>query len=79
MNNGHELRLDLARARQRELIVAGERARMDARSSQSGDERADAMRPSSGKHRSRAVRRARLIGLMLRRARLSAVREQGPC
>ena len=35
MNNGHELRLDLAHARQRELIAAGERARMDGRAWQS--------------------------------------------
>jgi hypothetical protein len=79
MNNGHELRLDLAHARQRELIAAGERARMDDRSSQAGDHRAAATRSSTGKHRSRVARRARLIGLMLRRARLSAAREQGPC
>ena len=79
MNNGHELRLDLAHARQRELIAAGERARMDRRSSQSGDQDAAATRASTGEHRSRPSWRARLTGVMLRRARLSTVRDQGPC
>lgn len=75
MNNRHEFRLDLAHARQRELLAAGERAR----SQQAGDERADAARSSTSEHSSRAARRARLAGVMLRRARPSAVREQGPC
>jgi hypothetical protein len=79
MNNRHELRLDLAHARQRELLAAGERARM-GRAQPSGDERAVATRSGTAEHRSGSARRAVLIGLlMIRRARLSAVREQGPC
>jgi hypothetical protein len=79
MNSGHELRLDLAHARQRELIAAGERARMDGLSSQSRERDAAATRTSTGEHRSRAAWRARLSAVMLRRAGLSAVRDQGPC
>jgi hypothetical protein len=77
MNHHHELRLDLARARQRELLAAGERART-GRPAQSGDERAVGKSSSTAKHRSRTARRARLIGLMLRLARLSQAREQSP-
>jgi hypothetical protein len=79
MNNGHELRLDLAHARQRELIAAGERARMDGRSPRHGDKDAAAARSSTGGHPSRASWRVRLTGVMLRRARFSAVRDQGRC
>ncbi len=71
MDSGHDMKLDIAHARQRDLIAAGERAR----SSQPSAGDADARR----RPRSRAPRRLLSVGFLLRRAGLSAVREQDPC
>jgi hypothetical protein len=71
MNNRHEFRLDLARARERELIAAGERARLDGRISQSREADSAATRSATGTRRGRVPQPARLIGLVLRRARVA--------
>jgi hypothetical protein len=79
MGGDHDIKLDLAHARQRELIAAGERARLARRPRERRGRRADAARTATGRLRGWAGRRGALLDFLLRRARLSAVREHGPC